>query len=97
MLDREKVIQAMEWCQENACEGCPYDTHNNESCGISDDILTLLKEQEAVVRCKDCKFAFFKTGLVPENHIFCTNLYTERGQAVKQDDWFCGDGKLIES
>ena len=46
MADREKVIKALEWCQENACGGCPYDTHNNKSCEISDDILTLLKEQE---------------------------------------------------
>ena len=46
-----------------------------------------------VVRCKECGFAFYKEGLVPEGYIFCTKPGTERGQAVKPDDWFCADGE----
>ncbi len=38
----------------------------------------LLKEQEAVVRCKDCAYALFKEGAVEQGHIFCTKPFTER-------------------
>ena len=56
----------------------------------------LLKEQPQIVRCKECGFAFYKEGLVQEGHIFCTKPGTERGQAVKPDDWFCADGEHKE-
>lgn len=49
------------------------------------------KPQE-LIRCCDCKYAFFKEGLVAVGHIFCMKPGTERGQAVKTDDWFCADG-----
>lgn len=49
-----------------------------------------------IVLCKECGFAFYKEGLVPEGYIFCTKPGTERGQAVKPDDWFCADGKCKE-
>ena len=47
-----------------------------------------------LVRCKECKYAFFKEDLVLKNHIFCTKPGTERGNAVKPNDWFCADGRL---
>ena len=52
---------------------------------------------QEVVRCKDCSFAFFKEGLVLDGHIFCTKPGTERGNAVKPNDWYCGDGKRSET
>ena len=89
MPDREKVIKAMEWCQENACDGCPYDTHNNESCGISDDILTLLKEQETVVQCRDCKYGTEMSG-----NIICHKpKHDEYETDIRPFDWFCADGE----
>ena len=56
----------------------------------------LLKEHLQIVRCKDCKYAFYKEGLVLKNHVFCTKHGTERGNAVKPNDWFCADGKRKE-
>ena len=50
-----------------------------------------------IVRCKDCAYAFFKEGLVKHGHIVCTKPYTERWQAIKQNNWFCADGKRKES
>ena len=51
MLDRERVLKAIEFCRNNAnCYGCPYD----RECGmrayaIEDDTFALLQEQEPVV------------------------------------------------
>lgn len=49
-----------------------------------------------VVRCKDCRFAYYEEGIVQEGHIFCTKPGTESWQAVKPDDWFCADGSRKE-
>ena len=46
-----------------------------------------------LVRCCDCKYAFFNEGLVAVGRIFCTKPGTERGQAVKTDIWYCADGE----
>ena len=51
-----------------------------------------ISEQE-LVHCKECRYAFYREGLVLEGHVFCTKPGTERGQAVKPDDWFCADGE----
>lgn len=51
------------------------------------DALELLKEQEAVVRCKDCKH--YKDG-------FCYNPNTYDDEKTKGNtvpDWFCADGE----
>ena len=61
MIDREKVIGAFNrcFCTENVtCPGCYL---NGPGFGyecrraLCRDVLELLKEQESVVRCKDCK------------------------------------------
>ena len=50
MIDREKVIRALNCCAHadgSDCMYCPYD-HNDENCTalMSMDVLELLKEQE---------------------------------------------------
>ena len=50
MIDREKLLKAVEFCRNNArCDGCPYDgecgTRDN---AIEEDTLALLLEQEPV-------------------------------------------------
>lgn len=60
MADREKVIKGIECCKEACGAGnCPYWNGSmiDGSCMLKlhADALALLKEQEAVVRCKDCK------------------------------------------
>lgn len=53
-------------------------------------------EVDNTVKCKDCKYAFYRKDLVPEGHIFCTAPHTERGNAVKSDDWFCANGEKYD-
>lgn len=57
MPDREKVIEGLKCCFENAkCDGCPYEMEcrkilfktKENHCPILDDILAILKEQEPV-------------------------------------------------
>lgn len=104
MAYREKVIQAMEWCQENACEGCLYDTHNNESCGISDDILALLKEQDAKeghwivlefcanegIYCSECHMKIFDRITKPKKKLsqYCPHCGSKNEQ-------FFRDGEVV--
>ena len=73
----------MEWCSENPCKGCPYEKEKDKEgrCRISDDTLTLLKEQPELVRCGDCV-----NGEPFDNVIMCNCEAHEK-------DWFCADGK----
>lgn len=53
MIDREKVIKALEHCKDNQhvfdCHECDYGGKTGTFCiRMIDDALTLLKEQEAV-------------------------------------------------
>lgn len=63
MTDSKKVIYAIERCTchvPDACRDCPYDAgHPYNECieMLLKDALELLKEQETIVRCKDCKYA----------------------------------------
>ena len=56
-IDRDKVVKGLQYCFTTAnCDGCPYETECRKisfktpenHCQILDDVLTLLKEQEAV-------------------------------------------------
>ena len=60
-MDREKAINGLEHCKRGYCAGCPYDLIREESlhgkhdkwglvCNeqLTEDILALLKEQEAL-------------------------------------------------
>ena len=84
-MDREKVIRGLEICKstDKTCSDCPY---NGEVCTTSlcDDVLSLLKEHEAVEPstrygydffiCPVCKNALF------EGQKFCH----ECGQEMKR-------------
>ena len=61
--DKEKVIKGITCCLaagNTGCEKCPYLDKASRSCGVTDGLLIdareLLKAQETVVRCKDCKY-----------------------------------------
>ena len=54
------------------------------------DALSLLKEQEAVVRCKDCKYWYFADNRIPSEQ---ENVCGRNGVVVTPD-WFCADGKI---
>ena len=65
-MDREKVINGLEHCKIGDCVGCPYDQIREESlhgkhdkwelsCNeqLTEDILSLLKEQEEQIKTRD--------------------------------------------
>ena len=92
MPDREKVIKGLECCSavpEHDCENCPYDQETGDYiCGSREmkrEAIELLKEQEAVVRCRDCKH---------HDDDFPCELHTIDGSA--NDEWFCADGEQKE-
>ena len=92
-MDREKVIKAFEICDNNedgiVCKNCPYkedkwngawEDETGKTCfqTLHADALALLKEQEAVIRCKDCKKR---------------NQHKECEHGYHIDDWYCADGE----
>ena len=90
MPDKEKVIKGLEHCTDifKKCEdGCPY--YNKielpECNRLKKDALALLKEQEAVVRCKDCKY-------------WNSNLgeHCEKINGYPGAEWFCANGERKE-
>lgn len=86
-MDREKVIKEFEHIL-NEARG-DYLDFADITVYFGDEILTLLKEQEAVVRCKDCKHQReYKMGSCP--------YYTTYG-LVPPDGWFCAGGKRKEN
>lgn len=95
MTDREKVITGLQ-CIINGnvrCESCGYaiDKHGHYSCqqNCASDAISLLKEQETVVRCKDCIYAddFDCPAPLP------TGYLCQKGHGSHLGHWFCADGK----
>ncbi len=93
MPDREKVIKGLEHCIEsNSCNGCPYD-NNSSKCifQLHDDVLALLKEQEAVVPTliREGRNKYNNDYVCPgcvNELVYGQNYCSECGQAVK---WEC--------
>ena len=80
MTDRE--------CAVNRLKRLIKAAHNDSrdfvyvTVGTAGVIVRLLEEQEAVVRCKDCKKRYT---------VLC--IQEEAGNINNQDDWFCADGE----
>ena len=83
MSDREKVVRAVETCFDSWIDG-----HRNMGLDLQaveqmkHDALELLKEQEAIVRCKDCRYLNEDSGI-------CV-IGIKHGY---RDTWFCAYGK----
>ena len=87
MPDREKVIRAVETCFDSWIDkhrNMGLDLHTVEQ--MKRDALELLKWQEQIVRCKDCKHGAFvaQDGMLP--------FVTCKGEDHELD-WFCADGE----
>jgi hypothetical protein len=114
MTDREKVIKALEcYCESNSfdrpnCKDCPAGCMlGYMSIPFIQQVLALLKEQEAVVRCKDCKhrpkepnYKTYESGFdieFPEGSK-CPCRCSGDGfySWYPEDDWFCADGERQE-
>lgn len=94
MIDREKVIKALECCLKesdhlysNPCNGCPYE---GQECidRMKTDALALLKEHEAV------KPILIREGRNKENHYYECR---ECGEEIVFEQKYCsGCGKPIK-
>ena len=87
MADREKVVKGLEAMREFFGFGLPsqqpvFEAYQN----ILTDALELLKEQEAVVRCRDCKHA--RRMCQPWNDLVC-----EKNGQTNRPDFYCADGE----
>ena len=77
--------QQIRWIEEIECHKFPG--WLNVTNAIR-DALALLKEQEAVVRCKDCKF--YPDGKGTTKWLPCREI-------IVPPMWFCADGKKSDS
>lgn len=67
-----------------------YSDSETKTC--AEAVLTMLKEQEEVVRCKDCKHV-----KIYENCVKCENAGNPGMFATyHKNDWFCADGEAKE-
>ena len=98
MNDKEKVIKGLEFTKAmitfNPSTGKDIEPGNlNELDKISYDAcvgaIALLKEQETIVRCKDCKYCEYQQA----EKEWCKKGHLH-GNAEK---WFCADGERKES
>ena len=89
MAELEKVIKALEQCREGkpSCDGCPYDIKSAKCLFLlHSDALELLKEQQQIIRCKDCKYG--------EPWGVLIGCGTTKGFGITHNpDWFCADGE----
>ena len=80
MTDRERVVNRLKRLIKAA--------HNENydfiyiPVGTAKPIVKMLEEQEAVVRCKNCKKRYT---------VLC--IQEEAGNINNQDGWFCADGE----
>jgi len=80
MADREKVIKAYEDFVNGYECFCTSDDYEYE---MHKAVLALLKEQDEVVRCKDCKWHTMRGEM-----LLCTAQ-----DKPHTYDWFCADGE----
>ena len=59
---------------------------------MAEGMKELLKEQEALVRCKDCKYCYFASNRIKSEQ---SDACGKHGIDVTQD-WFCADGEAKE-
>ena len=89
MPDRENVIKGMEQFRADLKPFCG----NHADWERFDAGLSMLKEQEAVVRCKDCKYAY----LTDDGECkYCEMEKDDNDSLVERYrswDWFCADGE----
>lgn len=88
MPDRDYVINELKYLHDRETwkEGLTkFDDHPEDRRKITADALSLLKAQEPVVRCKDCKYCEYpksEKGWCKKGHL--------HGNA---ETWFCADGE----
>lgn len=81
MIDQERTIKELEWIVNLFGN---YERHamDDEEIQSLNDAIMLLKDQETIVRCKDCKYWHDPI-----------NCQLESEGLKTPDDWFCADGE----
>ena len=97
-MDREKVIKEYEDFVKSFSKR--NDTYYKS---LFNSVLALLKEQETIVRCKDCKHRPYNVDLekyesgfdldFPDNVCPCQNSEDGWYSYCPDDDWFCPRGE----
>ena len=110
MPDRKKVIREIEDALSDDISKSGY-IYGLSLVGLKNkaltDVLSLLKEQPEIVRCKDCKhrpkepnFKTYESGFdieFPEgSKCPCQCSSDEYYSWYPEDDWFCADGERRE-
>ena len=104
MIDREKLISALEYCtfkKEDDERHCPYVIYKNCGLKLKEDALELLKNQTEVVRCKDCKHrGVMAEGQVSGRYITWPDIECPFQSLddpsyswIPVDDWYCPRGE----
>ena len=93
MADIEKVIKGLECCTKLGCHhGCEYKPNGYSAMicrqKLETDALELLKEQQAIIRCKDCKYGYKDEASKSLGTVQCAKM-----DCFKLDNWFCADGE----
>lgn len=90
--DREKVIKGLECCAADCVDGCPYENIEAEGWNCTTllcrDALELLKAQEPIVYCHECRF-YNDTGCA-KGFGWCERNGNGHGSV---DEWYCADGE----
>lgn len=92
MNDREKVIERLEECLSASCRGfrtCPY---SDDAWDAVASALALLREQEPIVRCGDCKY-WYACKCWNDNVFQQVRYRGHRSDFVTDSDWFCAEGE----
>ena len=93
MMNRKKVIKGLEWILDGDRFGFGVNWHIDSEPKSEEEqagyyiqrAIDLLKEQDAVVRCKDCKYCEYPNA----EREWCKKGHLH-GNA---ETWFCADGK----
>ena len=88
----EKVVKGIELCMipgTGGCEDCPYLGKGICQQLLGENALELLKAQEPVVRCKDCKHHYFASNRVLHEQSYVCDKH---GINVTLT-WYCADGE----
>lgn len=90
MTDREKVIKRAERIMCSTVDRDMIDS-------FCEDVISLLKKQDAVVRCKDCKYEFCINPNEKEKIYECMKYPIANLRITHKPEWFCADGERKES
>ncbi len=96
MPDKQRVCKGLYAHGYKDCTSCPYwgsgPYGGSECTKLAREALSLLREHEPIVRCKDCQHSCDYTDIFPDRAYRCT-----KNGGYHDGSWFCADGKKAVS